>query len=414
MENEIIFDEKSGISVEEQKEILSQINGIAEQNRSKLSENVPNKAPVTSSKKGIAFPLIVNISAVVILCLGAVLLIALNSRNDAQVRTGKTVYNFTERALIDEIRKDTADLIAAKEAEIEGITSRMEEIDRELLGLYSSNVTLNTEQIAARERLLAAQTSFRDELSVLNNERSQILESSRAREARLRAQLEERTREFAAAQQQASGELESALSDLNKLSNEQDKIASIDAHFFGGIASINALMQKNQYDQAATANAALREFVNTSFSQTGITFTRSFQPRREYYNQTISLMETMIADARKNSGAGNQAEQLELHAKNSQLQETINEMQSVIDGFSRGSAGQTQRVTELESRITVLSNEKTTLEQSSAQKDRTISTLQNENASIGELRATITNQEQRITDLNNQLAAIRQLLSESN
>jgi len=411
--NEIIIDEKSGISAEEQKEILSQINGIAEQNRNKLSENAPNSAFV-SSKKGVAFPLIVNICAVVILCLGAVLLFSFNNKNDAQARTGKAVYNYTERALIDEIRKDTAELIAAKEAEIAGINSRMEEIDRELLNLHSDNVTLNAEQIAARERLLAAQTSFREELSVLNSERSQILEASRAREARLRAQLDERTREFAAAQQQVSGELESALNDLNKLSSEQDKIASIDSHFFGGIASINALMQKNQYDQAAGANTALRDFVNASFSQTGITFTRSFQPRREYYNQTINLMETMIADARKNSGAGSSAEQLELIAKNSQLQETINEMQSTIDSFSRGSTGQTQRVTELETRITALRNEKTTLEQASEQKDKTISNLQNENAGIGTLRATITSQEQRIADLNNQLTAIRQLLSESN
>ena len=38
-DNEIVIDPSSGISVEEQKEILSQINGIAEKNRKRLSES---------------------------------------------------------------------------------------------------------------------------------------------------------------------------------------------------------------------------------------------------------------------------------------------------------------------------------------------------------------------------------------
>jgi len=412
--NEIIIDASSCFSADEQREILSQINGIAEKNRQKLSENAPKEKSVLNAKKKSGFfPLAVNIAAIAVLCAGAALLVSFNTKADAEVRTGNAVYNLTERALIEEIRKDTSEQIAAKEKEIGAITSRMEEIDNELLQLYSSNINLSSDQIEARERLLAMQGTFREELSVLNEERSQILESSRAREARLRAQLEERTREFAAAQQKVSGELETALNELERLSGEQEKIAAVDANFSGGIASIGDMIQNSRYDQASQFILNLRDFIGSP----SISNTRSFRSRREYYNQALNLMEVMIADSRKNSSSGSGAEQIELMTKNSQLQDTISEMQRTIDSFSSGSSGQTRRISELEALIASLQNTNTALEQRSAEKDRTISTLQNENANLTsnntELRAANTSQTQRIADLNNQLTAIRQLLTEN-
>ena len=419
--DDIVIDSSSGISVEEQREILSQINSITEKNKRQLSENAPvKKEKIIAKKKGFIFPLAVNIAAAALLGIGAFLLISFNSKVDEQVKTGNVVFNLTERALIDEIRKDTAEQIAAKEAEISAITSRVEEIDKELLQLYSSNINLTSEQIAARERLLAMQGTFREELSVLNTERSQILESSRTREARLRAQLEERTREFDAAHQRVSGELETAVNELEKLSSEQEKIAAIDAHFAGSAASINALIQKTQYAQAAQTVANLRDFLNNNL----VSQSASFRVKREYYNQSLNLLELLIADAHRNSAAGSSAEQIELAAKNTQLQETIDSMQKTIDASNTGSSSQTQRIREMEeasaslrNQVTSLRTEKTTLEQHAADKDRTITTLQTENTNLTsnntELRTTITGQEQRIADLNNQLTAIRQLLLEN-
>jgi hypothetical protein len=77
---DIVFDEKSGISIEEQKEILSRINGITDKNRISLSHNIvdvkPGKNPVVNAKKsGSLFPLIVNLSALAILAVGGFLLV---------------------------------------------------------------------------------------------------------------------------------------------------------------------------------------------------------------------------------------------------------------------------------------------------------------------------------------------------
>jgi len=82
--DEIVFDAASGISVEEQKEILYRINGITENNRRLLSQGLKNekggkkrgaKTVIKAKKTGAFFPMAINIAAVIVLCGGAFLLI---------------------------------------------------------------------------------------------------------------------------------------------------------------------------------------------------------------------------------------------------------------------------------------------------------------------------------------------------
>jgi len=343
--NEVFFDEKSGISKEEQQEILTHINGITERNRKSLSRDVSlEKLVITPKKNGAIFPIAVNAAAVVILLTGALLLVSFNGKVDAAVRTGNAVYDLTERALIDEIRKDTADRIAEKEMEIESIAARLGQVDDELLLLYSSNEELNAEQRAAQERLLAMQNAFREELSTLHDERSQILEVSRSREARLRAQLDERAREYAAAQQRSASELDSAMKELERLTSERERLLA---------------------------------------------------------------MEALITNIRVNSSD----DSMDLMAKNVQLQDTVSEMQKTIEALSSGGTGLTRRVGELESTISALQSD-------SSEKDSKITLLETENSNFvitnTQLRNDNTAKDQRIADLDTQLAAIRQLLMESN
>jgi len=408
---EIVFDEKSGISVDEQKEILSKINGIAEKNRKQLSQTgtqiteSKGKIVIDAKKKDAVFPLAVNITAVVLLLCGVFLLVSFNGKKDARVRTGNAVYNLTERALIEEIRKDTAEKIAAKESEIAAIVSRLNEIDNELTKLLSSNQNLNTEQIAAQGKLLTLQNYFRDQLSVLQDERSQILEDSRLREARLKAQLDERTREFAAAQQKASSDLESAISELEKLRTEQEKITAIDAQISGGLASAKENIQKKQYDQASRTVENLRLFCNNN----ALASSRIFQSRKDFYNQSIDFVEAMIGDAMKNSGTSSSsgADQSELKDENAQLKEKIKEMQKTIDAQSSGDSGLKSRIDELNASVSSLQKDSkakddkiTALEADKTKAAADVTRLQNESAA----------KDQEITRLNSRLDNIQQAL----
>jgi len=401
---DIVFDEKSGISLEEQQEILFRINGIAENNRKLLSQTgsqideKKGKVIINAKKNGAVFPLAVNIAAVVILLCGAFLLVSFNGRKDAQVRTGDAVYNLTERMLIEEIRKDTAEKIAAKDMEMTLIISHLNEIDDELSKLYSSKQELTADQITAKEKLSAMQSSFRNELAVLQNERSQILEASRSREARLRAQLDERTREFAAAQQKMSGELDFAVNELDQLTTEQERIAAIDAHVSGSLATVKDFIQKEQYDQASRVVENLRYFCNNN----SLASSSVFQSRRDFYNQSIDFMEAMIVNARKNSGSSSGAEQFELMEKNVQLQNDINDMQKTIDTLNSGGSGLNNRIRELQTSITDLQNK-------SSEKDNRISSLETEKTNS---TAEITKLRNDISNLQNQLTIIRQALQE--
>jgi len=413
---EVVFDTKSGISVEEQKDILSKINGITEKNRKQLSQTgsqiaeSKGKIIIDAKKNGAVFPLAVNLSAVAVLLCGAFLLIFFNQKNDAQIRTGNAVYNVTERALIDEIRKDTEQKIAAKEKEMASIISRLSDVDDELSKLYSNNQTLTAEQIETQKKLLLLQNTFRDQLATLQDERSQILESSRSREARLRAQLEERTKEFTATQQKTSSELEHATSELDRLTSEQEKIAAIDAQISGGLASAKDYIRKEQYDQASLVVENLKRFCNNN----SLASSRVFQSRKDFYNQAIDFVEVMITDAQKNSGSTSGADNFEANAQITQLKEKIDGMQKTLDAQSSGESGLNKRIKDLEADVTAL-------KKTSSDKDEKISSLEADKtksaADIKKLQDDKTKQEQDIASkdqeiarLKNQVDQIRQAL----
>ena len=423
--DEVVFDANSGISVEEQQEILSRINGIAEKNRQSLSQGSSGgKTKIAAKKSGAFFPALVNVAAVVILFTGGLLLVSFNGKKDAQVREGNKVYNLTERALIEEIRKDTASKLASKEMEIESISSRLEEVDSQLRQLYSGNQELTAEQRSAESRLLALQNAYRLELAALQNERSLILEESRSREASLRAQLEERTREFTAAQQQSSAELGSAREELERLTGEQQTAAAVDAQMAGGLAAVNDLVRTGQLDQASAAVKELRSFLNTGAFQTN----RSLSARKEFYSQAVNSVEAVNEDARNNRSGpsvaanGGDGDLAELQTKIEQLEGAIDERDKTIAALSSGSSDQTRQLTE---QVNALRRE---METSAAEKDRTIAARDNtiksletekeesaktiaaQENTIKDLKSGTSTQQQDIDRLNNQILDIRQAL----
>jgi archaellum component FlaC len=398
--DEIKIDAKSGISVEEQNEILTQINGIAEKNRRSLSRG--EKTVLSAKKSGAVFPLAVNIAALVILCAGASILILFNAGKDARVRTGSAVYNLTEKALIEEIREETSQRIAAKDAEITLIISRLEEVDNQLSQFQSGDLT--AEQIEIRERLIAMQNPYREELSHLQEERAQILEESRAREAGVRALLEERS----ASQKMTSGEQDPAGSELARLSGEQQILAAIDFQFAGGIASVSSFAKDGQYDQAASTIENLRNLCDNN----PVLSSSAYAAKKNFYNQSLDSVETILAHLRATSSE----ESLELHTKNIHLENAVAEMQKTIDAFSSGASGQTRRIAELDENIKKLESENTSLSQTIAVRDSSINTLNQtivtRDNTINEMNTLTSAQAREIANLTNQLNTIRQLLTE--
>ena len=405
--DEIILDEKSGISIEEQKEILSTIDGIAEKNRQSLSGGIQSMAKdkISAKKSGIVFPVTVNIAAIIALLSGALFIIFFYGRVDAHARTGGVVYDLTERALIEQIRRDTVERITANEIEISRIIASLQEVDAQIFELTSSDEELTPEQRQTLDRLITRQASLREELAVLNDERSKILEESRAREARIRAQLLERARDLTLMQQRTSDELEAAMGELARLSSEQERIASIDGQVLGGLTSVSEHVQNGRYEEARQVIETLRHFNNNNL----LSNVRLFQIRKYVYNQTIDSMEVIIDEMIKFQSVN--SEGWELYEANVRMQETIEGMQRTIESFSEGSSGQLRRLSELEENISTLRENVTSLESLALERDRIVSFLESERTTLTQnltdLQLVRSSQEQEIISLREQVDTLR-------
>ena len=95
----VAFDTSSGISLEEQQEILEVINTITGGSRL-----VSEASDVKAKKKGFLFPLFVNIAAVVILAAGFYFLSRIHVQDEQKIRSNSADLGLTERKLIQEIR----------------------------------------------------------------------------------------------------------------------------------------------------------------------------------------------------------------------------------------------------------------------------------------------------------------------
>jgi chromosome segregation ATPase len=486
MENAVIsFDTGSGISVEEQREILAGINSIAEKNRRSLSGERPL---LRARKKGSLFPALVNIAAVLLLGGGVFILAAFHGREETRFREGPAAYNPAERTLIEEIRRETNSRLEAKENEISLITSKLTGVDAELQNLQASVETMmgeketelrkemgeafaaerqrlvdqnlseaaiaermrqfdaerigmmNTELASYRQRLDAEraasesnlqklQEEYRTNLSTLQNERSQILEASRAREASLHAQLEARTRELNAVSEQSQAALSSARNELERLSGEQEKAGVIESQLGGYYAAVNNQIRAGRLAEAADTVRVMREFLNTPAFQS----LRSIQLRKELYASAADALEMMIDEARKNSGgavperpAASDSGELEktiaeLQSRNALLEENIAGLNRTISAYSSQGSDLGQRIVEIEGSLSALRTMNQALEQSVAERDNTIAALQSQSAALSQ---TVTARESRINalqsenaaqaetieNLNTQLSSIRQAL----
>jgi chromosome segregation ATPase len=399
--NEIVFDSGCGIPEEEQRDILAQINGIAEKNRQSLSSAADTggqdkKSPNFAAKKtGGFFPILVNAAAVTALVAGFFILSAFQGKTDARVREGTKVYNAAERALIEEIRKETSSRLKDKENEISLINSQLEDIDTELRDLLSNNQELSTEQKAAQSRLKSVQEEHRKALSSLQEERSDILEEARTRESSLQAQLENRIRELTIVSQGTTG-ADPAYDEIDRLSREQTQAAAVEAQMAALFTSLNNKINLNRLDEAAEIIKNMRSFLNTPSFQ-GL---RSIQARKELYTQAINSFEKMIEDALRNQATlasgilptDDAVEKLvaDLWERTDRLEKEIADKDKTLASLNSGSGDRDRRINDLqreatekdgqirslETRNNTLAQTNTTLTQTNTAQKRTIDTIQ--------------------------------------
>jgi chromosome segregation ATPase len=344
---EIVFDAASGISLEEQGEILAGLDALPGKGRLELA---PESLRASAKKRGFLFPLLINGGGLVVLAAGFLLLSLFHDQAEPRIRGGEAALGITERRLIQEIRRETAREISEKERDISAMLAKLAGVDAELQELQEAaermlgdrerelRGIMEREIAAERERLLAQnlseaaitermrafdaeritrldaelasyrqqleaerrnsqstlqkhQEEYRAALAALQAERAQILEASRIREANQRAQMEERIGELSGTVERSRADLAAVREELQRLSSEQDRARLAEGQLAGYYAEVQNRIGAGEIAEAGKTLAAMREFLDTpSFKAI-----RALQARRDLYLAAIAALEGMIA-----------------------------------------------------------------------------------------------------------------------
>ena len=286
---DVVFDTSSGISLEEQQEILAGINAMSGGNRL-----LPEAVVVGARKRGFLFPLIVNICALILLGAGFAFLFFLHGQDEQGIRENSAVLGLTERKLIQEIRQETSQKLNEKENEINSILSKLSAADSEYRVLQESVETLTEEQKERAASLLAMQENYRNTLSGLEEEKTKIIEDSILKETALRSQAEEKVLELSSRVEESQANLGAAMEELRKLGSEQERAAKVEGQMSGLYGIVNNQIESGSLDEASRTLATMKEFLNVPSFQD----IRSLQARKQTHLAAIDALEEAVAKAR--------------------------------------------------------------------------------------------------------------------
>jgi chromosome segregation ATPase len=400
---EIVFDTSSGISMDEQQEILAEINAMAG-GRNLVKEAAGNGilSGVLSGakKKGYVFPLAVNISAIILLAAGFFLLYFLHGQDEQQIRESTAVLGLTERILIQEIRQETNRLISEKENEINNILSMLSAVDAEYRVLAESVETLTEVQRERAAYLLMMQEGYHQTLSQLQEERAGILEDARLREANLRAQAEERTRELTLRMEQDQVSLSEAMEELRQLGSEQERANRAESQMSGFYTAVNNQISESRLAEASHTLTVMREFLDAPSLQ-GL---RIFESRKQTHLTVINLMESAIAVSLSGAATGTQNELAELMAQNVVLERRNANLERDIAAFSSQDSDQARIISEYMAAVRELEDTQENQQQMfRAEMAQRETQWDNERNTF---RTEMTQWEQQVNELNRNLTVI--------
>ena len=417
----IVFDTSSGISLEEQKEILDSINAMAQ------GSHLAGEAPVIKARKnGVLFPIFVNICALAVLGLGFFLLFFLHGRDEQNIETGSAVLGITERKLIQEIRLETGRQLSEKDEEINDILAKLSSADAEYLVLQESVDSLTEEQKERAAYLLSMQDEYHSTLSGLEEEKSRILENSRQRESALRIQAEERAGALSMQIEQSQANLDSAMEELKALNSEKERSSLAEGQMSGFYASLGNQLRSGSLDEAQGTLEAAKTFLAAA-------------SRRNYFQDAgkqahlaaIAAMESALADARNREyGSGETAAVSgtvfnQSSAQSAEEAAAFDDLKAKFDALEAETALLGKKAADQERALTLMSSQGS--DQAKMISDylgeidalRTANsnqqlTLNRRDSEIAGLRAESDENSRQTTILNNSISALRSDLSAAN
>lgn len=355
LEGDFAFEESSGISKEDQKEILLHIDKVA---RSSRILPGPETWKVRPRKRGLLLPLAVNLAAAGALALGLLLVWGLSSREAAAEASNGAVLASAEGALLAEIKRESEGRIQEKDREIALIQERMASLDDErkrLLASVESRIKAKEdelkdrlkaelererqrlvdeglsdaaiqerlreferrkteefraqldgfakeaekERLALESRLDGARAEYGASLAAATAERQRIQDESRRREQELRAQLDEQGRALEAERARLAESQKGAQAELARLNEEAARVEAAQSQLSGLYAAARQALREGRLDDASRSLEALRAYL----ADPKTVAMPALKARRELDLFTADLLEKAIAAERAKSSA---------------------------------------------------------------------------------------------------------------
>ncbi len=319
-------DDTSSLPEQERREILSEIDRIAADNKIMVT---PQTFAFRAKRGGARFPILVNMIAIAVLVGGVYSMVQLYRQEDQNVRAGGGIAVTTESRLIGELRRQTEQQLQQKEQQISEIQAQLAAVQSERSEIEATieervrrleaelRVQLDDEIEAERQRLISEGLSdeeierllrdferrrlaelraqveaYRAELQreqqenaralallevelsrsldETRRERSSLLEDARRRETELRTRYEERiarqSEQVAIAQQQ-----------LAELEQQREREIQLQRQITGYYDRIRNAIAASDYAQASQTIAQFRAYLD----QDGIRTLPIMQNRRQ-------------------------------------------------------------------------------------------------------------------------------------
>lgn len=332
-------DESTGISMEERRQITDQIDRLMADNRIEVS---PETLSYVSKRNGALLPLFSNIAILSVAIIALLVMSHFLNRQERSIATSGTAILTAESKLIaalkqeadqqlqqrdrtivdaqnrltaitrekEQLRGQADSIIRAREEELkdefdrnlaaerdrlekQGIAAAsveqklktFQETERQQLEqqLASSRQQAEADLAAKQQAMISLETQYQRDLEAARQERIQLQDESRQKEADLQKQYEEKA-------QAAEGEGARVGAELARLRAQQDQEKLVLDQLTAGYARINESLQASQYDQALTGLASLRKLLDDA----SVSALPSVQRRRAVEVFLIGSLEELV------------------------------------------------------------------------------------------------------------------------
>ncbi|MDR2490382.1 MAG: hypothetical protein LBD20_03160 [Spirochaetaceae bacterium] len=419
--NEIIFDVESGISVEEQKDIIRQIELATQHSGAKDALK-----RINVSKKGYVFPLLINAAALGVILIGVLTAFLFRNAPVVEKKEQEQKLASAEGKLIQEIRRQSAVRIGEKEIEISNVTDTLGERRAELDGLMfqlETNPNLENQIRPQINTLTAEIAGLEARLTELQQERRQLVVISRSQEAEIFAKRAE------------DDEARAAMEGLMALNSEEERFVFFERQVDIFYSQIETSVREGKIDSAQKTLSELRTFMddpafedikavqsqrNLNFAAAGaltevmdlVTGDAFVKAEQEWLKEKNERDRTIAAQKAHIGRLEREVAFLQPDVQYAELQKRDGQIRSLTGTVSAHEKTINERdavITTQESAIAVLQQTQQNLEQQAARRELLIAELRTQIASLSQ---TLSDRDRTITEYQNEMESQRATIAE--